>query len=403
MFDFAAGTFSFNGASDTLSTDASGFLVTGSSRTNLEPYAGSLLVGTTINGLGLGASGTGVTAPDGTATAFKLNEDASLGPHLAYSGAFRTVAANGTLTGVFVLQAAQRGFALVIIQDTIGSNFNATVDLTTGAVVGGVINTGTIISATAVNTGTGNWWQVTITGKVDPLQTSVLVGIYLSDTVGNTVYQGVPGSGINAWRMDLFQAATGFPILSEDLPTTQQSATGPMWELVSTDAGAALRITGGVFTNVSAVGQRAGYFDFNLNNGNNCRRVSATWTFTAGGGGTGGAAGLVIWKTHFTSITLSDTGMHLAIGESTWTLLKIIAGAPTTLGFGAFVPPPSIYATTATTSGNTVTITLPDATVVQVTDPAIGANAGQWCTLEVFQVDAAIDRKVQFLTGTLGN
>jgi hypothetical protein len=396
-YDFAAGRY-FGPTSDTIATDGNGYLVTGSSRTNLMDYGGVLTNAAWNIANGLTTTGTGVTDPDGGITAFKINESAALGAHLIFAQSL-TFTAGSALTAVFVLKAAERGFANLLVQDAGGNNFYLPVNLTTGAIDGlGVTGTGVFTSAaTPVNLGNG-WWQFSITGKVDAASTSAFVGVYLANSLDNVSYQGVLNSGINAWRMNLMQASSaGFSIYSQGLATTQQAASAPSWELYAADADSELRITGGVLTNVATSGQKAGYLTAKPNSSNRSR-VGGKWTFTAGTSGTTGAAAFVIWQTDLLPGTVPNSGAHLSVGADSWSFGYIENANPVVvLGSGSFTAPASgIYQADIRVSGNTATIYLPDGSSTQITDPKIGSLAGPYACWEVFQGDAATDDKAGF-------
>jgi hypothetical protein len=396
-YDFARGLY-FGPSSDTLASDSNGYLVTGNSRTNLMDFGGTLTDASWNIANGLTTTGTGETDPDGGTTAFKIKESAALGAHLIFAQSL-TFTAGSTLTAVFVLKAGERGFANLLVQDAGGNNFYLPVNLTTGAIDGlGVTGTGVFTSAaTPVNLGNG-WWQFAITGKVDAASTSAFVGVYLANSLNNVSYQGVLNSGIYAWRVNLMQAASAsFSIYSNGLATTKQSSTGPSWELYAADAASELRITGGKLTNVTNTGQTAGYLTAKPNSQNRSR-VGGKWTFTAGTGGTTGAAAFVIWQTDLLPGTIPNSGCHLSVGADSWSFGYIENANPVVvLDSGSFTAPASgVYQSDIRVSGNTATIYLPDGSSKQVTNAKIGSLAGPYACWEVFQGDSAADDKAGF-------
>lgn len=399
-YDFTAGRY-FGGGSDTIASDSNGYLVTANSRTNLMAYGAALTDASWNIANGISSVATGVTDPNSGTTAFKIQENATLGAHLIFAQSL-TFTAGSTLTAVFVMKAGERGFANLLVQDGGGNNFYLPVNLTTGAVsVGAVTGTGTFTSAaTPVNLGNG-WWQFAITGKVDAASTSAFVGVYLANSLNNVSYQGVLNSGAYAWRINLMQAASaGFSINSTaGVGTTQQSGTGPSWELYSAAADSALRIVSGKLTNVSTTGQKAGYLTANINNGQNRSRVGGKWTFVAGSGGTTGSAAFVIWQTDITVSGIApNSGCHLSVGATSWSFGYIENNNPVVvLASGSFTAPANgIYQAEVRVSGNTATIYLPDGTSTQTTSTHIGANVGPYATWEVFQGNAATDDKAGF-------
>lgn len=399
-YDFTNGRY-FGGGSDTVATDANGYLVTANSRTNLMAYGAALTDASWNIANGLTTTATGVTDPNSGTTAFKIQENATLGAHLIFAQSL-TFTAGSALTAVFVLKAGERGFANLLVQDAGGNNFYLPVNLTTGAIsVGAVTGTGIFTSAaTPVNLGNG-WWQFSITGKVDAASTSAFVGIYLANSLNNVSYQGVLNSGAYAWRFNLMQATSAsFSISSTaGLGTTKQSSTGPSWELYSAAADSALRIVSGKLTNVSTTGQKAGYLTANINNALNRSRVGGKWTFTAGSGGTTGSAAFVIFQAPLPVTGVPpNAGVHLSVGSNSWSFGYIENANPVVvLGSGSFTAPSSgIYQAEVRVSGNTATIYLPDGTSTPITNAKIGSLAGQYATWEVFQGDAAADDKAKF-------
>jgi hypothetical protein len=400
-YDFARGLY-FGPSSDTLASDSAGYLVTSNSRTNLLGFGGTLNDASWNIANGLSSVSTGVADPDGGTTAFKINESAANGIHLIFgpvSGLALTFGDGATVTVPFVLKAAERGFATLLMQDTAGNNFYLPVNLTIGAVgTGGVNGTATFVgNGTPVNLGNG-WWLFTITGRFQAGQTSGFAGIYLNDTLGNLSYQGVLNSGIYAWRINVMQAASAsFSIYSNGLATTKQSSTGPSWELYAADAASELRITGGKLTNVTNTGQTAGYLTAKPNSQNRSR-VGGKWTFTAGTGGTTGAAAFVIWQTDLLPGTIPNSGCHLSVGADSWSFGYIESANPVVvLDSGSFTAPASgVYQSDIRVSGNTATIYLPDGSSKQVTNAKIGSLAGPYACWEVFQGDSAADDKAGF-------
>lgn len=414
-FDFANGRMYAGGAQDTLANDSQNHLVTLRSQTNIHPYSGSLLAGVNWWRLGLGASSTGVTGPDGAATAFKINEDSSNGQHLLFgngaSAATLPIPADLPITISCTLKAAERGFAVISgFDNTAANGFFASVNLSTGAVATtasgftGASGTGTYIYATSVDRGNG-WWTVSATGKLNAGATALYPALYLSNALGATSYQGVPGNGIYASSCNAVVGQTGLiPTASVGLETTAQPSSalfGTSWTQLPLTGANALTLSGGVLTNAAASGQQAGYLTFNQNNGQNVSRIGATWKFTNVGAGTNGAATLVVWKTHPISTgSPPDAGVHLAIGRSGWIFGKILNGNPVvTVASGSFSPSLDYdvpLTVDVAINGTTATVSLPDGTTQVVTDADIAAAAGPWATIEAFQNDAAADDRTGF-------
>lgn len=143
------------------------------------------------------------TAPDGAATADKIEETSATGFHGVTQ--IITLGAGAVTLSAFV-KSAERTFALVGMTDTATGDCNAIVNLTTGAVVGGGAGgswTGRSVTVTAVANG---FWWVTVTGTKGA---SASVGPYIRAALdaSTTSYAGTTGSGIFAWQADL-QAAS---------------------------------------------------------------------------------------------------------------------------------------------------------------------------------------------------
>lgn len=416
VIDIANGRSYFSGTVDTIANNSLGYLVTGRSQTNVGPNAGDLRAGVTWSPVGLGASTTGVAAPDGTATAFKIVEDGNSGRHLLFTlgGANLTIPAGSVITAPFVLKAAERGFAIVTVQDSAGNNFFASVNLSTGSIASvgsgltGKTGTAAFISASSIDLG-GGWWLFSITGTVDPAATLVGALLDLSNTLGSNSYQGVAGNGIYAWCCPIVLGSAGsIPIPSIGLQTTAQPTSrllGTQMTLLPLDGANAYRIVGDVLTNAAVSGQQAAYLNINQNNGQNVRQLGADWKFIPVAGGLNGAATLAVWKTQpITTAAPPNSGCHLAMGRTNWIFGKTLNGNPVvpiasgSYSLGANVP----VSGTVLLNGNTATVRLPDGSVQEITDPDIGAQAGPWATFEAFQNDAAADDRTGFYKVWLG-
>ena len=177
------------------------------------PYGGVLNDASWNISNGLSTVSTSVTDPNGGSTAYKIQENSTLGIHLIF-GQSLTFSAGGTVSGVFVAKAAERTLSHLLVQDAGGNNFYGLADLSTCGISGGSIGTGAYLTSSSINLGNG-WCQFTLTGKLDPSATVAFVGMYLADASNNTTYQGILGNGIYAWRINIAQAPTAnFSIFS---------------------------------------------------------------------------------------------------------------------------------------------------------------------------------------------
>ncbi len=169
------------------------------------------------------------------------------------------------------------------------------------------------------------------------------------------------------------------------------------------DAGAALRVHGGLLTN-SPAGPTgtAGYYT-SANLGGPVRRIGARWVFLPRGtNGTDGAMALVVSQKAFDK----PFPLHLVITPQNWwfgvwppadapgSKLEIVGGGP-------FATPLRIDSGTehtvdVTLSGQRATIVLPDGSVKYVRDARIAEWAGPYATFEVYAGKGSDDVGVGF-------
>jgi hypothetical protein len=165
------------------------------------------------------------TAPDGTATADKIEDTATTNSHGVAAATYGSYGAN-TYTGSVYVKAAEYGFAFIWIDSGSGDGVTAQINLSSGAatVSRGAGGTWTSPSATSVNAGNG-WWRLTITGTTT--LTSVQLRVYQAPTAfttgsyGTPGYAGVAGSGIYIWGAQLELGSTA----STYIPTTTAAVT----------------------------------------------------------------------------------------------------------------------------------------------------------------------------------
>lgn len=195
-------------------TGESGLLIEGS-RTNLLTRSEELdhsdwtKTNTTI-------SANAVAAPDGATTADKIQEDNTSNAHLATRSFSGT---NGTTYVCSIyLKAAERGFALVGLNDIFAAFTTIQVNLSTGAVTTG---TGSPVGAFSEAL-PGGWWRVGFSLAATSTGTGRLLVYTSTDGVwANRVYTGTTGSGIYAWGAQV--EAGAFP--SSYIPTTSATVT----------------------------------------------------------------------------------------------------------------------------------------------------------------------------------
>ena len=165
------------------------------------------------------------TAPDGTATADKLEDTATTNSHGIAIASYGTYGAN-TYTGSVYVKAAEYGFAFIWMDSGAGDGVTGQINLSTGAatVTRGAGGTWSAPSVSSSNAGNG-WWRVSITATTT--LTSVQTRVYQSPTAfttgsyGTPSYTGTTGSGIYIWGAQLELGSTA----STYIPTTTAAVT----------------------------------------------------------------------------------------------------------------------------------------------------------------------------------
>lgn len=161
------------------------------------------------------------TAPDGTSTADKLVESATLAIHHVFQAdaAAPVIGDNETATVSVYAKAAERSWIQMRIRKRDGSDTAwAWFNLATGSVGSGTVTTG--YTATTTDAG-GGWFRCTLAGSV--ASGSFTAGLRLVATTGNGVasYTGDGTSGLYVWGAQL---ETGDAV-SVHIPTTSDPVT----------------------------------------------------------------------------------------------------------------------------------------------------------------------------------
>jgi hypothetical protein len=141
-------------------------------------------------------SANATTAPDGTSTAEKIEEDTATGEH-RISQTITWLAA--AYTASVYLKGAERGFALV----DYGGAHGVTVDLSTGVASSAV---GSVTSITSVAVGT--WWRVSFGFNASAGAGTFRIYASTDGVYANRSYLGVLGSGIYVWGAQVEQRSS---------------------------------------------------------------------------------------------------------------------------------------------------------------------------------------------------
>jgi hypothetical protein len=196
-FDFSPSTLAAQG------------LLIEESRTNLTLQSEDFATTWTVTGATVSTNAT--TAPSGTTTADKLQEDTSTGSHLVTQNITFTAASH---TASIFAKKAERDWIRVLFFD--GTNtFSAFFNLNTGTV--GTI-TGAGATASIQNVGNG-WYRCAVTATASAGSGSFAPRVALADN--NSSYAGSTGSGIFIWGAQI--EAGAFP--TSYIPTTTTALT----------------------------------------------------------------------------------------------------------------------------------------------------------------------------------
>jgi hypothetical protein len=197
-----------------------------------------------------------------------------------------------------------------------------------------------------------------------------------------------------AWQD--FLAASDGPLTNLDSGDAWLTATTPGYPT------AALSIISGRMTNAAntAGGTAAGHALVNL--GQSCARIGAEFEFSSGSTTSDGLAALVLWSQQLVYPgPVVDTAMHLTISLEGWGLSSFQSSVNAPLTQGTFLAPlvaGTIYRVEVNVSGNTVTILLPDGSIVTATQPLLATIGTSYAGWEVIQGDATTDAKAKFLS-----
>jgi len=191
------------------STLAAQGLLIEEARTNLCLQSEDFATTWTVTGATVSTNAT--TAPSGTTTADKLEEDTSTGSHLVTQNITFTAVSH---TASIFAKKAERDWIRVLFFD--GTNtFSAFFNLNTGTV--GTI-TGAGATASIQNVGNG-WYRCAVTATASAGSGSFAPRVALADN--NSSYAGSAGSGIFLWGAQL--EAGAFP--TSYIPTTTTALT----------------------------------------------------------------------------------------------------------------------------------------------------------------------------------
>jgi hypothetical protein len=158
------------------------------------------------------------TAPDGTNTADKLNDDNGGGTNTVSILQGLTVSANTKYTASVFLKADQLSFARIELQDYDGT--------TDGHQYFGLSGTGSLGTASSLQDSSitvypNGWYRCTVTWTQGSADTFVELRIYVTNSISNNVVDRDGTSSIFVWGA---QVEAG-PIATSYIPTTTASVT----------------------------------------------------------------------------------------------------------------------------------------------------------------------------------
>jgi hypothetical protein len=159
-----------------------------------------------------------ITAPDGTLTMQKLQEDATTGPHMRDVSV--AISANATFTDSVYVRAGEQGFMFFSLYNGANSVVGY-VNLLTGAVTNTAISgTATLASATTEQVQPGVY-RLVVTANIGSALTAASVQFRVASAAGTNSYAGTAGVGIYLWghQFEQLDHATSF------IPTTTVAVT----------------------------------------------------------------------------------------------------------------------------------------------------------------------------------
>lgn len=168
-------------------------------------------------------------APDGSATADTLTEDAASNPHRVNIPVAVTIAGGSSSTASVYLKANGRRYVSVSVNLPVDGNqwFAAKFDLQDGVVSGtGTGTTGTYTNSTITSFGNG-WYRCTVTGSIPNSNPIALVSMGTDGTNfgprGSQNYVGDGTSGILIWgaQLETGSTATAYQRVTDQWNVTQ--------------------------------------------------------------------------------------------------------------------------------------------------------------------------------------
>lgn len=166
------------------------------------------------------SQGGAITAPDGTQTAYLVQDTAATSQHAVFPSAAVSITAGATYTfSVYLKAGAYSTGQVLVANNSFGNGFFVSFSLTGsgGLSSSGANGTGTYTSSSISSLGNG-WYRVSVTGVVGSSATLAIVAIYLNSSGS---YLGVVGNGLYPWGAQL--EAGSFP--TSYIPTTSATVT----------------------------------------------------------------------------------------------------------------------------------------------------------------------------------
>lgn len=156
-----------------------------------------------------------VTAPDGTLTADKLQEDNTTAQHLAAQGV-TIIAGNHVSASVFFKSAERSRILVQVFNGGDAIKIVARADL--GTFTTSVTGAGAVTDGGLQSLG-NSWWRAWVTGKVNAASTAMTMQSYLLNASDASTYLGVTGAGLYLWGADLKAGDANGSLITSHIPS----------------------------------------------------------------------------------------------------------------------------------------------------------------------------------------
>jgi hypothetical protein len=199
----------------------SAYLLTEPAATNI--VLQSSVLGTTWTATRSSIGANADTAPDGTATADRLIEDATAAnTHFAAQGSL-TITADVNVAVSIHAKAGTRSWVILQLSDATSTDaFQVSFNLATGAVgTTALAGTGTLVSKSIEALANG-WYRLNLVGNIGNGRTSVIARVFLAEGDNDATYDGDGASYISLWGGDVVNNQS---VVSSHIETTTVAAT----------------------------------------------------------------------------------------------------------------------------------------------------------------------------------